>query len=121
MYPFVVALHVLLCVFLLVVILLQPGKGADVGSAFGGGGAGSMFGPRGPVTLLTRATTVVAVLFMVTSVTLSIYSNRSRQEGADVEGELERLRREQLEGQPVELTVPDDGGMSTEPAEDHQE
>lgn len=104
MYLFVVSLHVLLCLFLIVVILLQPGKGGDVGSAFGGGGAGSMFGPRGPVSLLSRATTIVAVLFMVTSVTLSIYSNRSRLEDADISGAIERLTEEQ--GKPDEAVTP---------------
>jgi preprotein translocase subunit SecG len=124
MYLFVVSLHVMLCLFLLVVILLQPGKGGDVGSAFGGGGAGSMFGPRGPVSLLSRATTVVAVLFMITSVTLSIYSNRARQADADVSGEIERLQRESLEkqgGSGDETTVPDEGSGSLTPEEDPQD
>lgn len=97
MYLFVVALHVTLCLILILVILLQPGKGSDPGAAFGGGGgSGSMFGPRGPASLLMRATTVVAVLFMVTSITLALYSNRRVMEGGDVEDELERLQ--QLDG-----------------------
>ena len=66
---FFVALHVLLCVLLVLIILLQPGKGGDVGAAFGGGGGGTMFGPRGPAGLLARATTFVAIGFMVTSIT----------------------------------------------------
>lgn len=69
---FLVALHVVLCLFLILIILLQPGKGGDVGAAFGGGGGGGMFGPRGPASLLTRATTFVAVTFMVTSILLAL-------------------------------------------------
>ena len=76
-YLFTVGLHVLLCIFLVLIILLQPGKGGDVGAAFGGGGGGAqMFGPRGPASYLQRATTGVAILFMVTSVTLALFSTK---------------------------------------------
>ena len=106
MYMFVVALHILLCILLVLIILLQPGKGGDVGAAFGGGGGSTMFGPRGPANLLTRATTLVAVLFMVTSVSLSIYSNRARQADADISGAIERL--EQQSQQPREAPLIDE-------------
>jgi preprotein translocase subunit SecG len=99
MYPFFVALHVLLCLFLISVILLQPGKGGDVGAAFGGGNAGSLFGPRGPSGILQQATTIVAVLFMATSVTLALYSNRSMRANANVEEELLRLQQQQQQQQ----------------------
>ena len=85
LYPFVVVLHVTLCILLVLIILLQPGKGGDVGSAFGGGGGGGgggMFGPRGPASLLSRATTGVAVLFMVTSITLALSANQSFGDGS---------------------------------------
>ncbi len=96
MYLFVVALHVVLCVFLVLIIILQPGKGGDVGAAFGGGSSSStVFGPRGPTGLLQRATTVVAVLFMGTSLTLALYSNQNMRTSSDVGGALER----QLEAQ----------------------
>jgi preprotein translocase subunit SecG len=110
MYPFFIALHVLLCLFLIAVILLQPGKGGDVGAAFGGGSAGSMFGPRGPSGILQQATTVVAVLFMATSVTLALYSNRSMLANADVETELQRLqqiRKEQQTPAPAPAPIPE--------------
>src|SRR5687767_14306787 len=98
MYLFVVAVHIVLCLMLVGIILLQPGKGADPGSAFGGGISSSMFGPRGPANLLSRVTTVVAVLFMVTSVTLALYSNRRIMTGAgDVEDALEELERKDEE------------------------
>jgi preprotein translocase subunit SecG len=83
LYPFVVVLHVTLCILLVLIILLQPGKGGDVGSAFGGGGGGGgVFGPRGPASLLSRATTGVAVLFMVTSITLALSANQSFGDGS---------------------------------------
>lgn len=85
LYPFVVVLHVTLCILLVLIILLQPGKGGDVGAAFGGGGGGGggggVFGPRGPASLLSRATTGVAVLFMVTSITLALSANQSFGDG----------------------------------------
>ena len=102
-YLFVVSVHVLLCILLVLVILLQPGKGGDVGAAFGGGGGGGqVFGPRGPAGLLARATTGIAVAFMVTSVTLSIYSNKALLNDADVGDEIERLQRERAEKMAAE-------------------
>jgi len=65
-------LHVVACLFLIAVVLLQQGKGQDLASAFGGGGTQTAFGPRGSATVLSRATTILAGLFMVTSLALSI-------------------------------------------------
>ncbi|MBN2798507.1 MAG: preprotein translocase subunit SecG [Deltaproteobacteria bacterium] len=94
MYMFVVALHVVLSIILILVILLQPGKGGDVGAAFGGAGGGTMFGPRGPANLLSQATTGAAVMFMVTSITLAVYSDKSLLADANVGDEIERLQEE---------------------------
>jgi preprotein translocase subunit SecG len=68
--------HVVVCVFLIIVVLLQSGKAADLAGAFGGSGSQTAFGPRGSATLLSKATTVSAILFMVTSMSLSIVSMR---------------------------------------------
>jgi preprotein translocase subunit SecG len=68
--------HVLVCLFLMVVVLLQSGKAADLAGAFGGMGSQTVFGPRGAATALSRATTISAVLFMVTSLSLSILATR---------------------------------------------
>ncbi len=65
-------LHVLVCIFLILVVLLQQGKGADWAGAFGGGGTQTAFGARGAGTILSKATTVAAVLFMVLSLALAI-------------------------------------------------
>lgn len=75
--------HVLVCLFLMVVVLLQSGKAADLAGAFGGMGSQTVFGPRGAATALSRATTISAVLFMVTSLSLSVIATREgKQAGA---------------------------------------
>jgi preprotein translocase subunit SecG len=68
--------HILVCFFLIVVVLLQSGKSGDIAAAFGGMGSQTAFGPRGAATALSKATTWSAVLFMVTSITLSIFAVR---------------------------------------------
>ena len=70
-------LHVTVCLFLIIVVLLQSGKAADLAGAFGGMGSQTAFGPRGSATLLSKATTVSAVLFMLTSISLSIVATRN--------------------------------------------
>ncbi len=66
-----VVLHVLVCFFLIAVVLLQKGKGAEIGAVFGGGASGTVFGSRGAGNFLTKLTTASAVIFMVTSLGLS--------------------------------------------------
>src|SRR5260370_36539527 len=73
--------HVIVCVFLVIVVLLQSGKAADLAGAFGGMGSQTVFGPRGSATVLSKATTIAAALFMVTSLTLSIMSTRAGKAG----------------------------------------
>jgi len=73
---FVSTIHVLLCVFMIFVILLQPGKDAGMGAAFGGGAATSAFGGRGAVTFLGKVTAVCAIAFFVTSLGLSFVGLR---------------------------------------------
>ncbi len=68
--------HVLVCAFLVIVVLLQSGKAADLAGAFGGMGSQTAFGPRGSATVLSKATTISAILFMLTSITLSIVATR---------------------------------------------
>jgi preprotein translocase subunit SecG len=73
---FVSAIHVLLCVFMIFVILLQPGKDAGMGAALGGGAATSAFGGRGAVTFLGKVTAVCAIAYFVTSLGLSFVGLR---------------------------------------------
>ncbi|MGA2262375.1 MAG: preprotein translocase subunit SecG [Acidobacteriota bacterium] len=77
LYYAIVALHVLVCFILILVVLLQSGKGADLAGAFGGGGTQTAFGSRGPASFLSKATTIAAVLFMLTSILLSGVSTGS--------------------------------------------
>ena len=76
-YYVVVGLHVVACLFLIGVVLLQQGKNQDLASAFGGGGTQTAFGPRGSANVLSRATTILAGVFMITSLALSMLRPRS--------------------------------------------
>ena len=69
-------IHVLVCLFLIIVVLLQSGQSGDIAAAFGGMGSQTAFGPRGAATVLTKATTWCAVIFMLTSITLSVTTSR---------------------------------------------
>jgi preprotein translocase subunit SecG len=71
-----VILYVLVCIFLILVVLLQQGKGADLAGAFGGGGSQTSFGPRSASNIMHRMTTVSFVLFVVLSLALAILSGK---------------------------------------------
>jgi preprotein translocase subunit SecG len=77
-------IHVIVCFFLIVVVLLQSGKAADLAGAFGGMGSQTAFGPRGSATLLSKATTLAAALFMVTSLSLAILATRGAASSGSV-------------------------------------
>ena len=76
MYLLFLIVHIVVCFFLIIVVLLQSGKAADLAGAFGGMGSQTAFGPRGSATLLSKATTVSAIVFMITSMSLSILATR---------------------------------------------
>ena len=76
LYYLVLILHLIACFFLIAVVLLQQGKGQDLASAFGGGGTQAAFGPRGSVTLLSRITTGLAAVFMITSISLAVLKQK---------------------------------------------
>ncbi len=75
-YYLIILLHIGACFFLIGVVLLQQGKGQDLASAFGGGGTQTAFGPRGSANILSRSTAILAALFMITSLALSIVRPR---------------------------------------------
>ena len=95
MYILMWIVHVIVCLFLIIVVLLQSGKAADLAGAFGGMGSQTAFGPRGSATLLSKATTISAILFMVTSLSLSILATRNAGLGTTV-----------LESAPVKSSAP---------------
>lgn len=76
LYYLVVTGYVLVCLLLMVTILLQQGKGGDIANAFGGGGSQAVFGARSGATLLTRATSVLAALFVIFAMVLTVWGQR---------------------------------------------
>ena len=78
-------IHILVCIFMVSVVLLQHGKGADIGATFGGGSQ-SLFGTEGPVPMLNKVTTTAAVVFMLTSISLAYLS--SHQTSSSVMGDV---------------------------------
>jgi preprotein translocase subunit SecG len=73
-----VVIHVLVALLLMLVVLVQQGKGADLAGAFGGGGSQTAFGARGATTVLHKATTVLFILFVLTSLALAVIQSRPR-------------------------------------------
>ena len=101
----VTVLHVLVCIFMIAVILLQRGKGAEIGAVFGGAGSATMFGSRGAGNFITKLTTASAVIFMLTSLSLSYM----RAGGSE-----DRL----FEGAPEEEVVAESGFEEVSPTPD---
>ena len=82
----ILIIHVLLAVALIVLILVQHGKGADAGAAFGSGASSTVFGARGSATFLTKLTTGIALIFFVTSISLAyIASNKTTESKSLIE------------------------------------
>lgn len=76
-------IHILVCIFLILLVLLQSGKGAEIGAAFGGSSQ-TLFGSRGAATFLNKITTAVAIIFMLTSLTLAVIKTKSDSVVKDV-------------------------------------
>ncbi len=92
MSTFLVVLHVMVCLVIIVVVLLQRGKGAEIGAVFGGGASSTVFGSRGAGNFLTKITTASAITFMCTSMALAYFNAEARQgeklfEDTTIEGE----------------------------------
>ena len=77
-------IHVFVCLFLIIVVLLQSGKSGDIAAAFGGQGSQTAFGPRGSATVLTKATTWCAVMFMVCSFAMVVRTDKAVEEGGSI-------------------------------------
>jgi preprotein translocase subunit SecG len=107
-----VTLHVIVCFVLVIVIMLQSGSAADLAGAFGGAGSQTAFGPRGAATFLSRATTWCAIVFMMTSLTLSV-----KRSGNDLPGTgsiLEQTQKNQ--GNAPKSTTPAPIQLPVQPA-----
>ena len=110
-----VVLHVVVCVFLIAVVLLQRGRGAEIGAVFGGGAGSTVFGSRGAGNFLTKLTTASAVIFMLTSLTLSYLWSSAGEDRLFEEG----VEQEEVaEESPFEVieTVPPDPSAAGIPA-----
>src|SRR6201998_2592924 len=82
--PLLTAFFILNCLVLIIVVLLQSGKAADLAGAFGGAGSQTAFGPRGAATVLSQATTWCAVMFMICALALVVRVDRSVEQGGSV-------------------------------------
>jgi preprotein translocase subunit SecG len=117
-----VILYVLVCLFLIMVVLLQQGKGADLAGAFGGGGSQTSFGPRGTTNIMHRMTTGAFVLFVVLCLTLTILSGKRRtsvMEGVPVAAPVESAETPEAT-EPALGAATDEGEVAptTEPIAD---
>lgn len=119
-----IIIHVLVCLFLICIVLLQHGKGADIGASFGGSSQ-SLFGSEGPLPLLNKITTGVAVIFMVTSVALayisansstgSVMSDMAKQQQA-----VETPKSEEIKEVPMPTEQTEPAGMTEEKGTNEQ-
>jgi preprotein translocase subunit SecG len=92
LYGLVIAIHIIVCFFIIIVVLLQSGKSGDISAAFGGQGSQTAFGPRGAASALSKATTWSAIAFMLTSIALSVMATQRGGPKSVLQG---------LKGQPV--------------------
>ena len=127
----ITGIHILACVALMVTILLQSGKGGGLAGAFGGGSSQTLFGGRGAASFLSRASTVLAIIFFVTSLTLGLAASRGTTARMSLIQEEARKRASQRAatgqptgapatgqpgGQPGGMTVPPSSPANTPPA-----
>jgi preprotein translocase subunit SecG len=99
LYFILITLHVVVCGLLIIVVLLQSGEAADLAGAFGGAGSQTAFGPRGAATFLSKATTWCAIMFMLTSMALSMHQNSvAASTGSSV---LQQFSKEPKKGTPA--------------------
>ena len=102
LYTLLITLHVLICLVMVGVVLLQSGKGAEIGASFGGSSQ-TVFGSRGPGTFLSKATAFAATVFMLTSLSLAILSKQAVSGSSVLENLDSGVTTEQAEeGQPID-------------------
>lgn len=101
----VMIVHYGVCIFLIGVILLQAGKGADIGAAFGAGGSQTVFGARGPATFLNKLTIGAAITFLITSITLAQIAKKDSAESV-------------VDSVPAQTAPAAPAGTETAPTED---
>ena len=108
-----IIIHIIVCIALIMIVLLQTGKGADMGAAFGGGSSQTLFGSTGASTFLSKATTAAAVIFMLTSLVLAYMSGHRPGEQSVV---TDTPPPAQTQPAPEATTPPSTGSSETQPA-----
>lgn len=98
----VTTIHVLVCFFIIIVVLLQSGQSGDISAAFGGQGSQTAFGPRGAASALSKATTWSAVAFMITSITLAVYASKR----TGITSVLQGMKTQPVKSQPASPQTP---------------
>jgi preprotein translocase subunit SecG len=115
-----VVLHVIVCFFLIAVVLLQRGKGAEMGAVFGGGASSTVFGSRGAGNFLTKLTTGSAIVFMCTSLTLSYLATEQSGDRLFEDGVEEEVLEEESLFEDLGTVAPEsageaEGALDTDP------
>jgi len=110
----IVTIHVIVSIALILIVLLQTGKGADMGAVFGGAGSQALFGNTGAATFLGKMTTAAAVIFMITSLTLAYISKSG---GKSVVSDIKPVTQQTQPTEPGTMTVPVPGPESEEAAQ----
>ena len=101
MQTIILSIHIILSIVLVILILVQHGKGADAGAAFGSGASSTVFGARGSATFLTKITTIIALIFFITSLSLSYFASNKHSKGKD-------LINEEIKTEPKDNIQSDD-------------
>ncbi|HZQ21811.1 MAG TPA: preprotein translocase subunit SecG [Terriglobales bacterium] len=102
MITLITLIHIIVCLFIVIVVLLQSGSAGDISAAFGGMGSQTAFGPRGAASALSKVTTWSAVIFMITSITLSVAASRHSGPNSVLQG----VKPGQTKSQPVKPAAP---------------
>ena len=113
----VIFIHVVVCIALIMIVLLQTGKGADMGAAFGGGASQTLFGATGASTFLSKATTAAAIIFMLTSLILA-YMASDKPGGSLMSDEPAAVEQNATDETPAATTQDTAGDSTAAPAQE---
>ena len=113
MYTTLLIIHLIVSVIVIVLVLLQHGKGADMGAAFGSGSAGSLFGSSGSANFLSRSTAILAAAFFITSLSLTYFGYANNKKG----GLMEKYKSEQKVNPATPATPAKTGAPSQAPVD----
>ncbi len=112
MFAILIIIHIIICSGLILVVLMQSAKGEGLAGAFGGGGlSGAVFGGRGAATFLSKATTALAILFMISCISLTLVARGRSAAAAAGESAVERMATEQPVQAPAPTPAPAQGGQ----------